>query len=186
MLQSAHCVRKVHLAEDSRIAAAQENCASLSMVRPARRRVGCRSPGWRRLMSLTPRHSTVRGFISQISFAEAFRRIRRQRHSSGSSGAISDLSPLSGVGWLFAISHSPPGRKVLSFKALRKTCLGGVKCDDASSSRLWVARRYGRLHPVRNRTKVQSGLDSSLLDHPVTLTTGHLPKHSKRACAGLA
>src|ERR1700680_4150643 len=44
---------------------------------------------------------------------------------------------------LFAIIHSPPGRKVLGFKHCTRRVLGGVKCDDASSSRYSAVRQVG-------------------------------------------
>jgi hypothetical protein len=57
----------------------------------------------------------------------------------------------------------------------------------ASLSRCLAARRRHGFSPrARNRRKVQSGLDSSLLVHPATITIGRSSKHSKKACAGLA
>src|ERR1700730_14551586 len=57
--------------------------------------------------------------------------------------------PDSEVG-LLANFHSPVGGKMLGFYHCARSVLGGVKCDDASSSRyLAVGRWHGRLRRVR-------------------------------------
>jgi hypothetical protein len=64
--------------------------------------------------------------------------VDRKWPEHGQNGAFDPTETwgLTNRGGLFAIFQSPPVREVLNYKHCARRVLGGVKCADASSSRL--------------------------------------------------